>query len=124
MKSYIKSLLVMVVFGISTQAHSATCKDVPQKDEMHSQTVCLYPNMSIERAYEHALKSNEPDGKQLRKALPKKHLEEKSTLAYVAYEPISPSKYQINLLYDGGETIWTMVKKSGNVKIIFDYYPD
>ena len=124
MKSLIKLWFAVVILLLSTQAYSETCKDVPQKDEMHAQTVCFYSGTSLESAYQQALKSNEPDNKQLRASLPKKQLEEKSTDAYVTYKPINQSKYRINLLYDGGETIWTLVKMGSKVKIIFDYYPD
>ena len=113
-----------ILLSTSLPIHAAVCKDVPQKDEMHSQTVCTYFSSTVADAYHQAKISNETDGKQLRNTLPSERLEEKSADAYVTYAPINHSNYQINLMYDGGETVWTILKLNNKVKIIFDYYPD
>ena len=106
-------------------AKAETCKDVPQKDDMHSQTVCFYPYNSLELAYQDALKQSSEDAKYLKRTLPKKHyVDDSSEVVNIEYNPKSASRYVINLGYGGGETVWTMVKLPHKVKITFDYYPD
>jgi hypothetical protein len=124
MKPLIKPLFATTALIFSMQSYAVLCKDIPQKDEMHAQTVCIYSAANIEDAYQQALKSNETEATQLASHLPQKRFEEKRSEAYVTYTPISPSKYKINLHYDGGETEWMLLKLKNTVKIIFDYYPD
>ena len=99
------------------------CKDVPQKNEMHSQTVCVFADSSLDRAYQAMRKEFKDDGANLLADLPKKYLEQNRQDVWVAYKP-SPKKYQIDLGYPGGETIWKLYLSAKQVKIIIDYYPD
>lgn len=99
------------------------CKDVPQKDEMHSQTVCVFADSSLDRAYQAMRTEFKDDGVNLLPQLPKKRLEQMRQDVQVVYQP-APKKYQIDLGYPGGETSWKLIPNTQQVKIVIDYYAD
>ena len=99
------------------------CKDVPQKDEMHGQTVCTFARSSLDSAYQAARARFKEDGVHLRAQLPVKRLNTTHDSVSVLYQP-SRKKYQIDLGYPGGETIWKLYPSAKQVKIVIDYYPD
>ena len=99
------------------------CKDVPQKDEMHGQTVCSFSGSSLDSAYQAARARFKEDGVHLRAQLPVKRLNTTHDSVSVLYQP-SRKQYQIDLTYPGGETVWKLYPSAKQVKIVIDYYPD
>ena len=120
--------LLMIFLGLfltaSAFAKSKTCKDLPQKDEMHGQKACVYYFNTIQRAYQEALGENSEDASHLARSLPSKKSETSANNVTVEYDPKSRSRYVINLRYPGGETVWTLLRSANKVTIVFDYYPD
>ena len=122
---FLIAALALSAVQLSAQAKDAElrCKDVPQKDEMHGQTVCSFAGSSLDSAYQAARARFKEDGVHLRAQLPVKRLNTTHDSVSVLYQP-SRKQYQIDLGYPGGETIWKLYPSAKQVKIIIDYYPD
>lgn len=117
--------LTLSAVHLTAQAQDAAlrCKDVPQKDEMHSQTACVFADSSLDRAYQAMRARFKEDGVHLLPALPQKPLKQTHSDVLVVYKP-AQKKYEIELDYPGGVTIWKLMPGTQQVSIVIDYYPD
>lgn len=119
----ITRMLLASLLCFGAQAQGAVCKDVPQRDDYHTQTLCLYANTSLPDAYQRARQDHD-EGRYLLPKLPIKKTQIEQPEVLVHYKPLGTNKYHIDFGFEGGNTEWTFLDTGRATKLIIDHYPD